>query len=110
MPGLIQATVNWYKIYKTPFGSLPNKVAFGGELKDQKFTCDIIGNVHQHWKKLMHTKSENINIERSCTIYDSPFMISQKEASNSVNSHSQKGEDKPYDTDVNKWHYIKNNL
>ena len=111
MPGLIEATVNWYRVYKTPFGSLPNKFGFGAELQDVKFTSDIVNDVHMHWKKLMNTKSDvEIDIQRSCTVYDSPFRIIQSEAIKSVKSHLPKGDAKPYDMDVNKWCYIENNM
>ena len=108
MPGLLNATVNWYKIYKTPFGSQPNKFAFDEKTQDAIFAREIVNNVHQHWKNLMHNKvDKGIDIEKSCAIYDCPWKITQSEAVKTVKYHSEKRDAKNYHSDVNIWHYIK---
>ena len=105
MPGLLNATVQWYRVYKTPFGSPPNKFGFDEKIKDVEFTYQIINNVHQHWKNLMHKRFDT-EIQRSCTTYDCEFKISQAEAVHTVNTNPEKGNPKPYNMDVNKWYYI----
>jgi inorganic pyrophosphatase len=36
MPGLLSATVEWFRFYKVPDGKPVNEVAFGGQFKDRR--------------------------------------------------------------------------
>lgn len=36
LPGLLDATREWFKIYKVPDGNEPNTVALNGEFKDRR--------------------------------------------------------------------------
>ena len=38
MPGFLDATRNWFKIYKMPTGKPPNSFAFNGDFKDKVHT------------------------------------------------------------------------
>ncbi len=53
MPGFLQATVEWFKIYKMPDGKPPNSFAFDGQAKDKAFALDIVSQLHKQWKGLM---------------------------------------------------------
>lgn len=46
MPGLINATVDFYRFYKIPEGKPENKFAFDGEPQDAQFARDIVEEVH----------------------------------------------------------------
>ncbi len=35
-PGLLEATWEWFKLYKVPDGKAPNKIALDGEFRDQR--------------------------------------------------------------------------
>lgn len=35
-PGLLEATRDWFKLYKIPDGKKPNKIALNGEFRDRK--------------------------------------------------------------------------
>ncbi|XP_057308816.1 uncharacterized protein LOC130647101 isoform X2 [Hydractinia symbiolongicarpus] len=59
MPGLIEATHEWFKIYKIPAGSHPNHFAFNGEAKNRTFTTDVVMQTHAQWKKLVDKKIEH---------------------------------------------------
>ena len=37
MPGLLDATVEWFRFYKVPEGKPANEVAFRGEFKDKRY-------------------------------------------------------------------------
>jgi inorganic pyrophosphatase len=37
MPGLLDATVEWFRFYKVPDGKPVNEVAFGGQFKDMRY-------------------------------------------------------------------------
>jgi len=42
LPGLLDATRDWFRIYKVPDGKLPNKFAFGGEWKDKRCVAPVL--------------------------------------------------------------------
>lgn len=47
-PGLLKASVEWFKIYKIPDGKPENQFAFNGEAKNSAFAHKIIDEVsHQ---------------------------------------------------------------
>ena len=52
-PGLMKATIEWFKIYKIPDGKLENQFAFNGEAKSRDFALHIVEEVHQHWQNLI---------------------------------------------------------
>ena len=110
MPGLLQSTVHWYKMYKTPFGSPPNTFAFDGEIRNKKFAKEIVNQVHQQWMQLIkgEVSTDAPSVERSCTsIVDAPTRISAEEAQLSVDAKPLKGKVKDIDdTLVNKWYYL----
>ena len=44
-PGLLKATVEWFKIYKIPDGKPENQFAFNGEAKPAAFAHTVIEEV-----------------------------------------------------------------
>ncbi|OQV03535.1 hypothetical protein CLAIMM_08570, partial [Cladophialophora immunda] len=40
-PGLLEATRDWFKLYKVPDGKKPHKVAFNGEFRNQKWVSSF---------------------------------------------------------------------
>lgn len=52
-PGLLKATVEWFKIYKIPDGKPENKFAFNGEAKNAEFANKIVAEVNKHWLSVM---------------------------------------------------------
>lgn len=52
-PGLMKATIEWFKIYKIPDGKPENQFAFNGETKSRDFALHVIEEVHQHWTNLV---------------------------------------------------------
>lgn len=55
-PGLLKATIEWFKIYKIPDGKPENQFAFDGEAKNAAFATNIINETHEFWKQLVITK------------------------------------------------------
>lgn len=41
MPGLLKATVEWFRIYKIPDGKPENQFAFNGEPKNKEFAHKV---------------------------------------------------------------------
>ncbi|NXU61392.1 IPYR pyrophosphatase, partial [Horornis vulcanius] len=55
-PGYLEATVDWFQLYKVPDGKPENHFAFNGEFKNKDFAVEIIKSTHEHWKALLHKK------------------------------------------------------
>lgn len=45
-PGLLKATVEWFKIYKIPDGKPENQFAFNGEAKPSAFAYNVVEEVN----------------------------------------------------------------
>lgn len=56
MPGLIDATRHWFKIYKMPDGKPANEFAFNGECKNKAYATHIIEETHDAWKRLVQAE------------------------------------------------------
>lgn len=52
-PGLMRATIEWFKIYKIPDKKPENQFAFNDEAKSRDFALHIVDEVHQHWRSLV---------------------------------------------------------
>ena len=52
-PGLLKATLDWFRIYKIPAGSKPNQFAFNEEFQDRESALHVINLTHKLWKKLI---------------------------------------------------------
>lgn len=57
-PGLLKATVEWFKIYKIPDGKPENQFAFNGEAKNRDFALNIVEEVHNFWKSLVRNETD----------------------------------------------------
>ncbi|XP_008200813.1 inorganic pyrophosphatase isoform X1 [Tribolium castaneum] len=85
-PGLLKASVEWFKIYKIPDGKPENQFAFNGEAKPASFALKVVDEVHRFWKALVNKEVDAKGI--SCvntTIEGNPFKISVSEAKDVIN-------------------------
>lgn len=57
-PGLMKATLEWFKIYKIPDGKPENQFAFNGEAKNREYALKVIGEVSKHWQDLVLKKTD----------------------------------------------------
>ncbi|KAI8325084.1 inorganic pyrophosphatase [Martensiomyces pterosporus] len=57
MPGLVQATVDWFTKYKVPDGKPLNPWAFDGKPRNAAYAHDVIASTHGAWKKLVDSPS-----------------------------------------------------
>ncbi len=107
MPGLLAATVEWFKIYKMPDGKPPNEFAFDAKPKDKAFALEVIKTCSDQWKALMDKDMGPEGISRACTAFECSAKIGQDDANATVEAASAPGEDKGLETSVDKWHYVK---
>ncbi|KAG2186967.1 hypothetical protein INT44_003195, partial [Umbelopsis vinacea] len=53
LPGLLEATHQWFRIYKIPDGKPENQFAFGGKAQGRDYATQVIMETHEAWKKLI---------------------------------------------------------
>jgi inorganic pyrophosphatase len=53
LPGLIEATREWFRVYKRPDGKPENKFAFNGDALEKAHALKIIDETNQAWKELV---------------------------------------------------------
>lgn len=61
-PGLLKATIEWFKIYKIPDGKPENQFAFNGDAKNAAFATNVVLETHKFWKSLISKEVEVTNI------------------------------------------------
>ena len=53
MPGLLDATKTWFRIYKVPDGKPYNTFALNGAIKDKAYALNVIHETNDAWKRLI---------------------------------------------------------
>ncbi|KAK3529275.1 hypothetical protein QTP70_024831, partial [Hemibagrus guttatus] len=88
-PGYLEATVDWFRMYKVPDGKPENQFAFNSEFKNRDFAIKTIKDTHEHWKALIlsKTKAKDLNCLNTC-VTDSPYVCSGVDAKAIVDSVS----------------------
>lgn len=107
-PGLLRATVEWFKIYKIPDGKPANKFAFDGHAQNSAFATEIVNETHHFWQSLI--KKEITSDEISCKntfVTHSPFLISQENANRVIAIANNDGSAETVPDSANFWHYVK---
>uniref|UniRef100_A0A0K2U319 Inorganic pyrophosphatase n=1 Tax=Lepeophtheirus salmonis TaxID=72036 RepID=A0A0K2U319_LEPSM len=118
MPGFIEATVEWFRIYKIPDGKPLNVFAFNGRPKDRAFALNILSELHSQWKSLMNRPQNQVpdSISRKCTsltFVPKELIIDEETANSIVSSNSSPTTSSSKDTNshmsssIDKWHFVK---
>ncbi|NXB29830.1 IPYR2 pyrophosphatase, partial [Eulacestoma nigropectus] len=106
-PGYLEATVDWFQLYKVPDGKPENHFAFNGEFKDKDFAVEIIKSTHEHWKALLHKKVDGGTVE--CTnvlVNGSPFCCSDEDARSIVQSAPAFMNGDSVSPEVDSWYFF----
>ncbi|XP_026515638.1 inorganic pyrophosphatase 2, mitochondrial [Terrapene carolina triunguis] len=106
-PGYLEATAEWFRLYKVPDDKPENQFAFNGEFKDKDFAVGIIKSTHEYWKALLHKKADRGAIE--CTnvlVHDSPFCCSEEDARLIVQSAPPPASGDSVSAEVDVWHFL----
>lgn len=53
MPGLVEASADWFRIYKIPTGKPANTIANGGQFYSAEFARKLILHDHEMWRRLI---------------------------------------------------------
>ncbi|KAI9334849.1 inorganic pyrophosphatase [Pilaira anomala] len=102
-PGLLDATRQWFKVYKVPDGKPENAFAFDGECKDKEYALSVVAETHEAWKKLVYGKAQtDLDIQNTCVV-DSPKRIETESISGESNVIVKEEEATGYDP---KWYFV----
>ncbi|XP_005177643.1 inorganic pyrophosphatase [Musca domestica] len=106
-PGLLRATVEWFKIYKIPDGKPENQFAFNGDAKNAAFATNVVSETHKFWQGLISQQLEGGSISRlNTTVTDSPFLTNTEEAEKIISEAPEGGDVEEVTDIVDKWHFI----
>lgn len=56
LPGLLQETIEWFRNYKIPGGSPPNRFALDEEYLDAEEAAQVVQTTYRHWVELIKEK------------------------------------------------------
>ncbi len=59
LPGLLDSTRDWFKLYKIPTGKPANQFALNGKFFDREFAMNLIQHTHKAWSKLLNQSNNN---------------------------------------------------
>lgn len=108
-PGLLTATVEWFKTYKIPTGKPPNKFAFDGQIKDKEFAEKIIEETHLMWKDLMEKKIES-KLDLGNTLLGNQFTLDDESANRTIEARAKTDSLEPTPIEdqvsIDKWHFV----
>ena len=103
LPGLLDATVDWFRYYKVADGKGINQIAFNGEVKGRDFALQIIEETHQAWKLLKDrvvpakTEAYDLSLADQSSFDQSSFKLQYS---------SDCSKENPIDEEVSKTYYI----
>lgn len=95
MPGLLEATRNWFRDYKIPTGKPANSFAFDGEYQDCEQTIKTIEECHSAWESLINKEVTNLG--------ECPSIA---RAGSNVAITSKQEPDTKIPSDCDKWSYL----
>ncbi|XP_071808703.1 inorganic pyrophosphatase-like [Asterias amurensis] len=107
MPGFLESTFEWFKIYKVPDGKPFNTFAFNDEPKGKDFALSIIKQTHEQWQRLMQGKTDPAGLScENISVAGSAHLISAEQAQTIAAAAPEIGTPEPVNTDVDTWHFI----
>ncbi|EYB89441.1 hypothetical protein Y032_0232g3059 [Ancylostoma ceylanicum] len=103
-PGLLKATVEWFRIYKIPTGKPANQFGFNGEYKDRDYAHKVIDETNEYWKKLIKEASPKLNTQ--CFVEGAVHQATHDSAKAVVDAAAAPAAQSAVPEDVDKWHFI----
>jgi inorganic pyrophosphatase len=70
MPGLVDGTRRWFRVYKVPDGKPVNHFAFDGACQDRQFALKVIQEAHREWQDLYRKGHEGIVVSKEADVVD----------------------------------------
>ena len=96
LPGLLEATRDWFKIYKIPTGKPANEFAANGKFFDREFALNIINHEYESWAHLIKggydaepEKKKGISLANTTLADTAALYVSKEEAAKGVEESSK---------------------
>ncbi|CAJ0589142.1 unnamed protein product [Cylicocyclus nassatus] len=104
LPGLLKATVEWFRFYKVPSGNPENRFGFNGEYKERDYAHKVIDNTHEYWKKLIKEATPELNTE--CFVEGAAHPATPESAQAALDAAAPPGNASKIPAKVDDWHFI----
>merc|ERR1712226_1764647 len=85
-PGILHATLEWFKYYKVPDGKPTNSFGYNNKFRNREFAVEVINETNAFWKELVCSGGESDIERKSRTVEESPFLINVDYAHEIVSS------------------------
>jgi hypothetical protein len=116
LPGLLDATRDWFKIYKIPTGKPANSFASDGKFFDRAFALKTIDHDHHSWLNLIKggydaepDKKKGISLSNTTLDHSAANRITSDQGLASINESTQEFNPQPAfveQTPIDAVHYI----
>lgn len=110
LPGLLDASRDWFKFYKIPAGKPPNQFASDGKFFNKEFALKLIEHDHESWKKLMNGDYPEAGIKlENTSLKTSKSCVGDEKAWQAVENDSKEMVEMPEVIDsfeIDRVHYI----
>lgn len=110
MPGLLRATVEWFRLYKVPDGKPPNVFAFDGAAKDAAFAYGVVDEVHRFWRALVAGEAPEATsiCTTNVSVAGSAGCVERAEAAAVLAAAPPLGTPRPLPPGVDRCHFLAN--
>ncbi|CAH0725420.1 unnamed protein product, partial [Brenthis ino] len=106
-PGLLRASVEWFRLYKVPDGKPRNEFAFDGEAKDAAFALNVVDEVHEFWKALVSGAADAKGIcNMNVSVSGSAARVERAEAARALAAAPAAAPPRPLPAAVDRWHFV----
>ncbi|CAA93107.4 Inorganic pyrophosphatase 1 [Caenorhabditis elegans] len=103
-PGLLAASVEWFRNYKIPAGKPANEFAFNGEFKNREYAEKVIDETNEYWKTLI--KEANPSLNTVSRVPEAVHQGTDEAAATAIGATPEHGANAPLPGDVDKWHFV----
>lgn len=102
LPGLLDASLDWFRIYKVPSGKPENKFAGSGKFFDKEFALRLIQHHHESWLNLVkggydfkHESMKHISLLNESLSFNKSNRIEPSESTKIVQNESEEYKPEP---------------
>ncbi|CAF0714689.1 unnamed protein product [Brachionus calyciflorus] len=101
VPGLLDSTRDWFKLYKIPTGKPANNFALNGKFFNKNFSYNVIRKSYDAWKSLSEQKENKKNISMVNTSLNNFATVSVENAQTILNNRFNELKNSIYKSEKN---------
>ncbi|KAK4645125.1 hypothetical protein QC761_311040 [Podospora bellae-mahoneyi] len=104
LPGLLDATRDWFRIYMVPNGYPPNEYALEGKFMDKAYALKVVKECSEAWRRLVHGKVEKGGISlHNTTLSGTPGKLDPKDVGLPADENLSPA---PVPQELEEWFYV----